>query len=89
MAEYCVARTEFCALKPTNITFAEAASAPLAGLTALQCLRNAGVTEGSRVLITGGAGGVGSLAIQIAKRVLKAGTVVTTASAGEKADLCR
>ena len=41
------------------------------------------------MLITGGAGGVGSFAIQIAKHVLKAGCVVTTASAGEKEALCR
>lgn len=86
MAEYCVAQTAYCARKPANLSFAEAASVPLAGLTALQCL--AGVAEGSRVFISGGAGGVGSLAIQIAKRVCHASLVVTTASPGEKTELC-
>ena len=89
MAEYCVTSAEFCAKKPNNISFAEAASAPLAGLTALQCLRIAGTKEGSRVFISGGAGGVGSLAIQLAKNIFKASHVVTTASAGEKTDLCK
>jgi NADPH:quinone reductase-like Zn-dependent oxidoreductase len=86
MAEYCVAQTEHVARKPAGVSFEEAASVPLAGLTAMQCL--AGLKPGQRVLITGGAGGVGSLAIQLAKTVFKAGFVVTTASAGEKAELC-
>ena len=47
------------------------------------------VKEGDRVLITGGAGGVGTLAIQLAKNVFKAGFVATTASAGEKEELCK
>jgi len=52
-----VTGTEYCAKKPSNISFAEAASAPLAGLTALQCLRILGTKEGSRVFISSGAGG--------------------------------
>lgn len=53
------------AKKPSNISFAEAASIPLVGLTALQVLRAGGVKEGSKVFIPGGAGGIGSIAIQI------------------------
>ena len=56
------------ALMPKNVGFAEAASVPLAGLTAWQSLFDAAnLSAGDRVLIRGGAGGVGSLAIQFAK----------------------
>ncbi|MET9232402.1 NADP-dependent oxidoreductase [Lentzea sp. NPDC003310] len=54
--------------KPERLTHVEAAALPLAGLTAWQALvETAGLTAGSRVLITGAAGGVGHLAVQIAK----------------------
>jgi NADPH:quinone reductase len=53
---------------PDNVSFAEAATLPVAGLTALRCLRLGGPLVGRRVLITGAAGGVGTLAIQIAAR---------------------
>jgi NADPH2:quinone reductase len=51
---------------PDNVSFAQAATLPVAGLTALRCVRLGGALVGRRVLITGAAGGVGSLAIQIA-----------------------
>mmetsp|Transcript_66 Transcript_66/g.76 ORF Transcript_66/g.76 Transcript_66/m.76 type:complete len:357 (+) Transcript_66:90-1160(+) len=88
MAEYVVCTTEEIAKKPSNISFSEAASIPLAGLTSLQALRRGGVTEGSKVFIPGGGGGVGSLAIQIAKKILKASYVCTTASPGVGTDIC-
>ena len=54
--------------KPANISFEEAATVPVAGLTALQSLRNLGhVSHNSRVLINGASGGVGTFAVQIAK----------------------
>lgn len=56
------------ALKPANITFNEAAAAPLAGVTALQGLRREGhLQRGERVLINGASGGVGTYAVQLAK----------------------
>jgi len=88
LSEYVVCNTAEIGTKPTNLSFSEAASVPLAALTALQSFKHAGVTEGSKVLITAGAGGVGSLAIQIAKKVLKAAYVCTTASPGKGTELC-
>ena len=56
------------ATKPSNVTFEEAAAAPVAGYTALQALRNKGhVRAGQRILINGASGGVGTFAVQIAK----------------------
>ena len=55
-------------MKPGNVTFEQAASANVAGLTALQGLRDQGkIQPGSKVLINGAAGGVGTFAVQIAK----------------------
>jgi NADPH2:quinone reductase len=51
---------------PESVSFAQAATLPVAGLTALRCVRLGGALVGRRVLITGAAGGVGTLAIQIA-----------------------
>jgi NADPH:quinone reductase-like Zn-dependent oxidoreductase len=51
---------------PDTVSFAQAATLPVAGLTALRCVRLGGALVGRRVLITGAAGGVGTLAIQIA-----------------------
>lgn len=51
---------------PDNVSFEQAATLPVAGLTALRCVRLGGALVGQRVLITGAAGGVGTLAIQIA-----------------------
>lgn len=89
LAEYVIDHEGSFGLKPSNLSFSQAAAVPLAGLTALQSLRRGGVTKGSKVFISGGAGGVGSLAIQIAKTMLGASYVCTTASAGAGEELCK
>lgn len=75
------------ALKPAALTMEEAASIPLAGLTAWQALiERAGLKQGQTVLIHAGSGGVGTFAIQLARHI--GATVATTASAAN-ADLVR
>lgn len=78
IAEYVAVNSVAVSKKPGNITFEEAASLPLAGLTALQSLEYAGIKENDKVLIHAGSGGVGSLAIQYAKA--KGAYVYTTTS---------
>ena len=87
-AEYAVVDEYLLAPKPTNVDFAEAAAAPLVTITAWEALFDrACVGEGSTVLIQAGAGGVGHVAIQLAK---KAGaSVITTVSSEEKAEFVR
>lgn len=80
MAEYAALKASDVAVKPNNITYAEAAGIPLAGLTAWQALFDKGALKaGQRVLIHAGSGGVGTLAIQFAKHA--GAWIATTASA--------
>jgi NADPH:quinone reductase-like Zn-dependent oxidoreductase len=68
IAEYACARESKIAKKPEAVTFEQAASINVAGLTALQGLRDKGkIQPGKKVLINGAAGGVGTFAVQIAK----------------------
>lgn len=67
-AEYAVASQDVLARKPVGVGFAQAAAVPLAGITALRGLRDAGkVHAGQRVLVNGASGGVGTFAVQVAK----------------------
>jgi NADPH:quinone reductase-like Zn-dependent oxidoreductase len=67
-AEYVCAATSQLAVKPQQVSFEQAARLPIAGITALQGVRDKGkVQTGQTVLINGAAGGVGTLAVQIAK----------------------
>jgi NADPH:quinone reductase-like Zn-dependent oxidoreductase len=67
-AEYALCSGETLIAKPARLTFEEAAAIPVAGVTALQALRDRGAVQaGQRVLINGAAGGVGTFAVQIAK----------------------
>jgi NADPH:quinone reductase-like Zn-dependent oxidoreductase len=86
-AEYAPAREEKLASKPKNVTFEQAAAAPVSALAALQALRDKGkVQPGQKVLIIGAAGGVGAFAVQIAKAF---GAHVTGVASTTKADTVR
>lgn len=65
LAEYAVAEEKLLALKPKNLNFAQAAGLPLAVETAYEGLERAGFSPGKSILVLGGAGGVGSLVIQV------------------------
>src|SRR5665648_378027 len=68
LAEYVCADEKALALKPANISFEEAAAAPMAAVTALQALKRIrAIQPGEKVLINGASGGVGTFAVQIAK----------------------
>ena len=78
-AEYALAGVDTIALKPESIDFEEAAAIPIAALTAWQAMFDlANLSSGQRILITGASGGVGSMAVQLAKA--KGAIVIGTAS---------
>jgi len=84
-AEYVCVRQDRLALKPANVSFEQAAAVPLAGLTALQGLRDKGqVQQGDRVLVNGASGGVGTFAVQIAKSL---GAHVTGVTSTKNVDM--
>jgi NADPH:quinone reductase-like Zn-dependent oxidoreductase len=86
-AEYAAAPQDKLAHKPGNISFEQAAVAPISGITALQALRDKGrVAAGQKVLVVGASGGVGSYAVQLAKAF---GAEVTGVSSTAKTDLVR
>jgi len=68
MAEYLVANTTFISKKPENLNYLEAASLPLVGASAVQAIEDhIQLKKRQKILIQGGAGGIGSIAVQIAK----------------------
>jgi NADPH:quinone reductase-like Zn-dependent oxidoreductase len=87
-AEYVCARADRAVvLKPANLTFEQAASVPIAAITALQGLRDKGkIQPGQEVLINGASGGVGTFAVQIAKSF---GADVTGVCSTRNLDLVR
>ena len=88
VAEYvCVKADKAVVLKPANVTFEQAGSVAVAGLTALQGLRDKGhIQAGQKVLINGASGGVGTFAVQIAKA---SGAEVTGVCSTRNVDLVR
>lgn len=87
-AEYTVVDNRWAALKPKTLSFTEAAALPLVLITAWGALfERGGLLPGQTVLIHAGAGGVGHVAIQLAKQ--KGARVITTVSSEEKADFVR
>jgi NADPH:quinone reductase-like Zn-dependent oxidoreductase len=86
-AELVIARPDKLVPRPANLTFEQAAAVPISGTTALRAVRDEGkVQPGQNVLVIGAAGGVGSLAVQIAKAF---GAKVTGVSSTSKVDLVR
>lgn len=84
-AEYVVAKADFVASVPSNLTPEEAAAIPLPANTALICLRKGSLEEGQRLLINGASGGVGTFAIQLAKSMGAHITAVCSARNAEQA----
>ena len=86
-AELVIAKADELVPKPSGLSFEQAAALPVSGVTALRAIDDEGhVQPGQTVLVIGAAGGVGSLAVQIAKA---RGATVTAVSSGSKADLVR
>lgn len=87
-AELAVGQGDRLARKPSRLSFEQAAAAPISGITALMAVRDVGeVQPGQRVLVIGAGGGVGSLAVQVAKAFGAAS--VTGVASGGKAELVR
>ena len=86
-AEYASVSEDALALKPANLTFEQAAAVPMAGLVALQALRDQGnVQAGQSVLVNGASGGIGTFAVQIAKSL---GAQVTGVCSTRNIDMVR
>ncbi|XP_054814882.1 2-methylene-furan-3-one reductase-like isoform X2 [Prosopis cineraria] len=80
LAEYTAVEEKPLAHKPPNLSFVEAASIPLAMETAYEGLERAGFSDGKSILVLGGAGGVGTFVIQLAKHVYGASKIAATSS---------
>lgn len=80
LADYMLADARLIAPKPTSLSMRDAAALPLVGITAWEGLHRAGVGRGQKVLVQGGAGGVGHLAVQLARHL---GAEVWSTGTGE------
>ena len=97
LAEFVLVPSKVVVKKPKNVAHTEAAALPLVCITAIKMFRECGIkedkdysqSEGPSVFITGGAGGVGSVCIQLAKKLYGAKNIVTTASEGKKTEVCK
>ncbi|TYI08891.1 hypothetical protein ES332_A09G032900v1 [Gossypium tomentosum] len=83
LAEYTVAEENLLALKPKNLGFIEAAAIPLAIGTAYEGLQKTALSPGKSILVLRGAGGVGTMVIQLAKHVFGASKVAATSSSAK------
>lgn len=81
LAEYIAADAQLIAKKPSNLTMQQAAAIPLVGITAYEGLTRSGIKQGQKVLVHGGSGGVGHIAIQLAKHF---GAQVFSTGGGDK-----
>ena len=86
LAEYACPSERSLVVKPPNVSFEQAASLPIAGLTALQGLREGKIQAGQKVLVNGATGGVGTFAVEIAKAL---GAEVTAVCSTTNVDLVR
>ncbi|MEM9647633.1 MAG: zinc-dependent alcohol dehydrogenase family protein [Bacteroidota bacterium] len=81
LADYVAADSKLIAKKPSNLSMREAAALPLVGITAYEGLMRSGITSGQNVLVHGGSGGVGHIALQLARHF---GAKVYSTGGGEK-----
>lgn len=89
LQEYIAMDEKFLVEMPSNLTFTESAAMVIVGVTAIQAFDRVKLQMGESVLITGGSGGVGTAAIQIAKQMFTAGKVLTTIRSEDRAEICR
>jgi NADPH:quinone reductase-like Zn-dependent oxidoreductase len=89
LAEYVAVPAENLVLKPSNVSFEEAAGLPITGVTATSCMDLAKVKKGERVLVYGASGGIGSLVVQMAKGAVGDEGVVVGVCSGRNLEMVK